>query len=137
MATAFRTAGFQSAWNLLDGNISGVTLYDYVPGEDQGSPTANKPYGVLEGGDTTPFDNDTWKGVFFDMTLHIFSDALGRSEIDAKLDAAYALLHRASPAPGVGYTAVDCLVLQTQVFVLEDGKTRHGIMRFQLTLQEA
>ena len=137
MATAFRTATYEAVWTALDGNISGVTLFDYVPGEDFGSPTANKPYAVLEGGDTAPMDNDSKRGVYLEMALHIFSDSLGRAEIDAKVDAAYALLHRATLVPGAGYIHVDCLVLQTQVFVLDDAKTRHGILRLRATIQEA
>lgn len=135
MATAFRTAGFAAAWDALDGNISGLTLYDYVPGEETGTPEANKPYAVLEGNDTAPFDHDGKVGVYLEMTFTCLSAKLGRSEMDTILDSAYALLHRQTLTAS-GYTVVDTQVYQTQGFVLEDGKTRMGVLRFRITIQE-
>ena len=136
MATAFRTAGFAAAWDALDGNISGLTLYDYVPGEETGTPEANKPYAILAGEDTSPFDHDGKVGVYIEMTLTVLSAQLGRAEMDTILDAAYALLHRQT-LTATGYRVVDSLVYQTQGFVLEDGKTRMGVLRFRITIQEA
>lgn len=136
MATNFRQAAFDVVWDALDGNITGLTLYDHVPTEPSGSPVANKPYGVLENTDTTPWEDDDKQGVFAEMTLHIFSDQLGRTQADTILDSAYALLNRASLTK-TGYTVVDCLFMFSEVFVMEDGKTRHGIQRWRLTIQEA
>lgn len=136
MGTRFRSEGFNTVWDALDGNIAGLTLFDYVSGEDKGSPAANMPYGVLEGGDGTPFDNDTKKGLYLDMIFNVLSDQRGRTEVDGILDDAYALLHFQNLTAAAGYKIVDCKVRQTQVFVLEDGKTRHGIMRFRVTIQE-
>jgi len=135
MATNFRQAAWDVTWDALDGNIS-ATLYDHVPGEAAGTPAANKPYAVLENTATTPWDDDSHRGAEAEMTIHVFSDALGRDEADSILDAIRALLDRASLTKA-GYTFVDCLFQFSEVFTMEDGKTRHGITRFLITLQEA
>lgn len=135
MATNFRQAVWNAVWDALDGNIS-ATLYDHVPGEALGSPTANKPYAVLENTDTRPWANDTYQGVMAEITIHVFSDALGRSEVDGILDAIYGILDRAALTQ-TGYVFVDCLYTFSEVMILEDGKTRHGVARYEITLQEA
>ncbi len=135
MATAFRNTTFQTVWTLLSGNITGVTLYDHVPTNAAGAPTANMPYAILSNSDTRAWEHDDKKGSEIEMTLNVFSDALGRNEVDTALDEAFALIDRAT-LTATGYIFVDCLVSFSSVDVLEDGKTRMGTMRFTIQVQE-
>jgi hypothetical protein len=48
---------------------------------------------------------------------------------------AYSILHRASLTK-TGYNVVDCLFEFSETFVDVDGRTRHGVQRYRLTVQE-
>lgn len=135
MATNFRSIGKTAVLSALVGNVSGVTIYDHVPFEPEGSPDANFPYGTVGDAETHPFDNDTDLGTYVDTTVHVWSRYKGRKEVDAAMDVIYGLLHRAT-LTAAGYKIVDCLFQFSDVFVESDGETRHGVIRFRLTIQE-
>ena len=56
-------------------------------------------------------------------------------EVKALMAEAYTLLNRASLTIS-GYNVVDCLWQFADVSVDPDGRTRHGVQRYLLTIQE-
>ena len=135
MATNFRSVGKTIIFDALDGNVPGVTFYDHVPFEPEGSPDANFPYGTVGDTELVPWDNDSDLGTEVEATIHVWSRYKGRKEVDATIDVIYGLLHRAS-LTSAGYKVVDCLFTFSDNFVEGDGQTRHGVIRFRLTIQE-
>lgn len=136
MATDFRSAARTAVYGALNGNVSGVSVFDHVPFEHEGAPDQNFPYCTIGDAEASPFDNDSTVGAYVDATVHVWSRYKGRKEVDEALDAIYGLLHRASLSKA-GYRFVDSLFVSSDVFVEEDGQTRHGVIRFRLTIQEA
>lgn len=136
MATNFRAVSRTMIYNALLGNVSGVSIYDHVPFEPEGAPDDNFPYGTVGDAEATPWDTDDTLGAEVETTVHMWSRYKGRKEVDEALDAIYGLLHRAALTVA-GHRVVDCLFTFSDVFVEEDGITRHGIIRFRLTIQEA
>ena len=136
MATNFRSAARTTIYDALNGNVAGVTIYDHVPFEPEGAPDSNFPYATIGDAEAIPFDNDSDLGAYVDTTVHVWSRYKGRKEVDETLDVIYGLLHRASLTLA-GYKFVDSLFDFSDVFVEEDGQTRHGVIRFRLTIQEA
>ena len=96
MATNFRSIARQLVYAALNGNVAGVTIYDHVPFEPEGSPDSNFPYGTVGDAEAIPFDNDTDLGADVTTSVHVWSRYKGRKEVDEALDAIYGLLHRAS-----------------------------------------
>lgn len=135
MATDFRSAARTVLFDTLDGGAS-LSVYDHVPFEPEGAPDDAFPYIVVGDQEATPFDNDSTLGAYVDSTVHVWSRYKGRKEVDEALDEIYGLLHRAALS-AAGYKIVDCLFEFSDVFVEEDGQTRHGVIRFRLTIQEA
>ena len=136
MATGFRSAARRLVFGALDGNVTGVTVYDHVPFEPEGSPDANFPFATIGDADAEPFDNDTDLGAYVYAEIHVWSRYKGRKELDEALDEIYAIMHRAELSE-TGYKIVDSLFNSSDVFLEQDGLTRRGIIRFRLTIQEA
>ena len=136
MATDFRSAARTLLYAALNGNITGVSVFDHVPFEPEGAPDANFPFITVGDAEAVPFDNDTTLGAYVTASLHVWSRYKGRKEVDEALDAVYGLLHRASLSKA-GYKIVDCLFDFSDVTVESDGQTRYGVIRFRLTIQEA
>jgi len=135
MATNFRSTARTLVYAALNGAVAGLEVFDHVPFEPAGAPDTNFPYGTIGDAEATPFDNDDDRGAYVDATVHVWSRYKGRKEVDEALDAIYGLLHRAA-LTAVGYKVVDCLFTFSDVFVEQDGQTRHGVIRFRLTIQE-
>jgi len=136
MARNFRSAARRTVYSALNGNIAGVTVYDHVPFEPEGAPDSNFPYATIGEASAEPFDNDTTLGAYVDATVNVWSRYKGRKEVDTALDAIYGLLHRASLTAS-GYRIVDSLFSFSDVLNESDGQTRHGVIRFRITIQEA
>ena len=136
MATNFRSVARRLIYSALNGNVSGVTIYDHVPFEPEGAPATNFPFGTVGDADASPFDNDSSVGAYVNATIHVWSRYKGRKQVDEALDAIYGLLHRASLS-SAGYKVLDCLFVSSAVIVEQDGQTRHGLIEFRLTIQEA
>jgi hypothetical protein len=135
MAANFSSAVFKAVHAKLNGAIAGLTVYDHVPFEPEGAPDANFPFAVVGDMDVAPWDTDDTRGATVSATVHVWSRYKGRKEARDTLDSIYALLHRAALV-AVGYKFVDVLFTFSTITVEGDGKTRHGIIRFQLTVQE-
>ena len=137
MATDFHSTAKTLVFGALDGNITGAQVYDHVPFEPEGMPDGNFPYASIgEDSELTPFDTDDTRGAYVDVTVHLWSRYKGRKEVNGLLDQIYNLLHRATLS-AAGYNILDCLFSFSDVSTEEDGITRHGVIRFRLTVQEA
>ena len=122
-------------YNRLNGAIS-ATIYDDVPIQPDGQPNANWPYVVV--GDTTaaPWDTDDRTGASMTVTLHIWSRYAGMSEAKSIAGQIYDRLHRHALAV-TGMHTVDCLYEFSTFMRDSDGETRHGVVRYRLTMQDA
>lgn len=130
----FANVAQQIIFDALDGNITGG-LYDDAPYLPEGAPREDFPYTVLGDDTLVAWDTDDTIGTDVTVTLHVWSRYGGSKECKTIMGEIYTLLHRATLTKS-GYHVVDCLCEFQEVFTEADGETRHGVMRFRLTLQE-
>lgn len=135
MSVAFELAAQQIIYTALAGNV-GATVYDAVPELPPGNPTANFPFVVISDCATDPFDNDSTRGQDVMAELHVWSRAEGMLECKTIMGAIYAILHQQSFSLA-GYSVLDSLCVDTTTMTEDDGETRHGVVRYRLTIQEA
>lgn len=135
MATNFEYAAQQMLYTALNGNIS-ATVYDAVPELPVNTPTANFPYVTIGEADALPFDNDSDLGQYVICTLHVWSKAEGQAQVKSILGEIYGILHRGTMSLS-GYSLLDSLYMSSSADLASDGETRHGVARYQLTIQEA
>jgi hypothetical protein len=102
-------------------------VFDHVP---QGTAF---PYIVIGDDTSIPWDTDTSLGTETTCTIHVWSRERGRKQVKAIMDAVYASLNRASFAIAGG-VLIECLYEFSESFMDPDGLTRHGVMRFRLTV---
>jgi hypothetical protein len=118
----------------LNGQIGAPVRDDPTP-LPAGQPDSGFPY-VAIGDDTErPWDSDGRLGASVTVTLHIWSRKPSYVEAKTIARAIYGRLHR-KPIPASGAQVVDCLHEFSDYARDEDGKTRHGVVRYRLTLQE-
>ena len=114
-----------------------LPVYDAPPNQPDGMPASAFPYITL--GDTTegPYDTDDSLGVSATLTLHVWSRYSGRQEAKGLMDQIYENLHRqASWLDAEGYAFIDSLYEFSQIVDEADGKTKHGIRRFRITMEQ-
>lgn len=131
---SFETAAQQIVFAELDGEIS-ATVYDDVPILPSGQPAANFPYVVIGNDTFRTWDTDDTLGANITLTLHVWSRAGGFKEAKGIMGEIYAILHRAQITKA-GYSITDCLCEFSDTMTDPDGETRHGVMRYRLTLQQ-
>lgn len=132
---SFELAAQQAIFTKLNGFIAGVTVYDDVPMLPSGQPTANFPYVVIGNDTMAAWDTDDQLGGEITITLHIWSRAGGMKEAKTIAGAIYTLLHRATFSIA-GYVVLDCLCEFSEFLTDPDGETRHGIVRYRMTMQK-
>lgn len=132
---SFELVAQQAIYTKLNGAIAGVTVYDDVPILPSGQPAANFPYIVIGNDTYRAWDNDNQLGADVTITLHIWSRAGGMKEAKTIAGQAYALLNRASFSI-VGYVVLDCLCEFSEFMTDPDGETRHGVVRYRMTIQK-
>lgn len=130
----FVTASQQAIYTALSGNIS-ATVYDDVPVLPSGQPAANFPYVVIGDDTSIAWDTDDQTGAEMTVTLHIWSRAGGYKQAKAIAGEIYAILHRASLSV-TGHHLVDCLQEFSEFMRDPDGETRHGVLRYRITVQK-
>lgn len=130
---SFETAAQQAIYTALNGNIS-ATVYDDVPFLPEGAPRTNFPYVVIGEDTAVAWDTDDTLGKEITVTLHVWSRSGGMKQTKDIMGEVYDLLNRASLSIS-GYSVIDCLCEFTDAFKDADGETRHGVMRFRLTMQ--
>jgi hypothetical protein len=118
----------KAVYTTLKGALS-VPVYDHVPQK-----TAY-PY-VVVGDDTAiPWDTDDSLGTEATVTVHAWSQYRGAAEAKQLLGQIYAALHRADIAVQNAHT-IESIAEFQQTIVESDGLTRHGIIRFRITVDE-
>jgi len=136
MATNFATAAQEIVFGLLNGNLTDCTVFDTAPFLPEGAPATTFPYCVIGEDTQVAWDTDDTLGAEMTLTLHFWSRATGNKEVKALMGEAYALLNRANVTKS-GYNIVDCLWEFGSVVSDPDAKTKHGVQRYRLTIQEA
>lgn len=131
---SFETAAQTAIFTALNGNIT-ANVYDDVPYLPDGAPRDSFPYVVIGDDSTVMFDTDDTTGKTITTELHIWSRYPGMKECKAIMGEIYGILHRATLSIS-GYNVIDCLNEFSEAMNDPDGETRHGVMRFRLTLQE-
>jgi hypothetical protein len=136
MATAFNTAAQELVFAALNGNLTGCGVYDTAPFLPEGAPATSFPYVVIGNDTNRPWDTDDQRGAEITLTLHFWSRTDGFKQVKALMDQAYGILHRAILTKA-GYSVTDCLMEFSDAMNDPDGKTKHGIQRYRMTVQEA
>ena len=131
---SFETAAQEIVFTALDGNIS-AGVYDDVPYLPAGMPRENFPYVVIGDDTATAWDTDDTLGKEVTIQVHIWSRTAGFKETKAVMGEVYDILNRGALSK-TGYNVVDCLCEFTETLRDPDGETRHGVMRFKLTIQK-
>lgn len=132
---SFETVAQEIVFTALSAGSIGANVYDDVPYLPEGMPGQNFPYVVIGDDTTAPWDTDETLGKEVNITLHIWSRAAGFKETKLIMGNIYDTLNRGSLSKA-GYNVVDCLCEFTETVRDPDGETRHGIMRFKLTIQK-
>jgi len=132
---SFETVVQTAIFTALNGNIS-AGVYDDVPYLPDGMPSSSFPYVVVGDDSSVMWDTDDTQGQEVTAELHIWSRYPGMKECKQIMGEIYNILHRATLSIS-GYNVIDCLNEFSEAMVDPDGETRHGVMRFRLTLQEA
>jgi hypothetical protein len=91
------------------------------------------PYIVIGDDTSIPWDTDTSVGTETTCTIHIWSRERGRKQVKDIMDTVYASLNRSSFAIAGG-VLIECIYEFSESFLDPDGLTRHGVMRFRLTV---
>lgn len=143
-ALAIQTAMFTALQSPMDGLLADLVtpsgqvlqqpaIYDHVPhlvDSDE-----NFPYVVVGDDTSVDFDTDDSQGTEATITLHVWSRFRGRSETKTIQKAIYGALHKQSIAIGDLHT-VDVYWEYAETILDQDGITRHGVMRFRVTVEE-
>lgn len=132
---SFETAAQQIIYTALSGAMS-CPVYDDPPALPSGMPRDGFPYAVIGDDTATAWDTDDTLGKEVTCTVHLWSRAAGMKQVKDLMGEAYDALHRQALAL-TGWHVIDCLCEFSEAMMDPDGETRHGVMRFRLTMQEA
>jgi len=130
----FLTNAQEAIYDELNGALT-CLVYDDAPYLPEGAPDEDFPYVVIGNDTSRPFDTDDTVGANVTVTLHFWSRASGMKELKEIMGDTYSLLNRSELAAS-GAVVVDCLYEFGQTMVDPDGRTRHGVQRYRLTMQE-
>lgn len=112
--------------------VTGV--YDHVPQlDDRTPPDGGFPFVVIGEDDVDEDDTDTSLGFHIEAEVHVWSRYRGRKEVKDIQGLIYDALHRQVLAVA-GYAFVDCFFDQSRTILDPDGKTRHGVSIFRVTI---
>lgn len=115
--------------NNLEYNGAPVPVFDeYRQGTDAGY-----PYCYLERIDPVKWDTKETVGEQITVTLNVFSRYQGMKELQEIMDLIDGLLHRHNFVNNT-INIIGCDKESHDAFVDADGKTRHGVMRYFLTV---
>ncbi len=111
-----------------------TAIFDNVPQLDEREDAdADFPFVTIGEDDFDEDDTDTTLGFQAEVGVHVWSRYRGRKEVKDIQGLIYDALHRQSldVAP---FTFVDCLHEESRTEVEPDGKTRHGISIYRVTI---
>ena len=127
----------QAVYARLVAQLAPRNVYDSPPNQPDGMPAANFPYVVLGDDTLVPFDTDNSLGTSATVTLHIWSRYNGRKEVKTILGEIYTALNRqAGNLTATGYKFIDSLYEFGDIIEEADGKTRHGVCRYRITMEK-
>jgi len=127
----------QAIYSRLTNEVNSATIYDDVPALPEGKPLQDFPFVVIGQDYGTDWDTDDTEGGEISVVLHIFSRYEGMKETKQIMQEIYQALHRqAANLSATGYRFVDVLHEFTDTFVDSDGRTRHGVCRFIITVEK-
>lgn len=127
----------EAVYTRLTNQINSATIYDDVPALSEGQPEENFPFIVVGQDYGTDWDTDDTLGGEINTVLHIFSRYEGNKQVKQIMQDCYNALHRkADQLTATGYRFVDCIHEFTDSFTDSDGRTRHGVCRFIITVEE-
>lgn len=127
----------QAVYDVLNGAIAGVAVYDDVPDLPAKLPDTDFPYIHIGEDLASAWDTDDTVGNSVTLTLYVWSRSSGKKQVKQIMCQIYTLLNRqyaTFSAPGVRF--VDCLFEFAQVLDMDDGKTRQGICRYRVTIEK-
>lgn len=135
-----RLSAFTALTDLLADDVdgSGPAVYDHVPQEvsdDSDQDSGNFPYVRVGEFTAIPFDTHDSQGSDNTITIHSWSRYRGMSEIKRIQRQVYLALHRFGLVV-TGVDMIDCQWESADVFLDDDGLTRHGVQRFRIMLDE-
>ena len=131
----FELAAQRAVFDTLDGAL-GCQVHDSVDFLPEGVPATGFPYCVIGHDTARAWDADDLLGAQVTVTLHFWSRADRFRLVKELMGEAYGLLHRAAPVVA-GFRVIDCLWEFGETLTDPDGKTKHGVQRYRLTIQEA
>ena len=114
-------------YEALNGVVS-CSVYDNAP---QG---ASFPYVTIGEANLLDDDTDTEQGVLISYVIHTWSRSDGYKEIKTIMGEIYNALHLTKFSES-GYSFTENYFLSSDPFVETDGKTRHGVQNFKLTME--
>ncbi len=132
--SGFGLTAQQAIFAALNGQVGARVADDPLP-LPTGRPDSDFPYVVIGNDTERAWDNDGRLGADVTVTLHIWSRKPSYAEAKTIARAIYGRLHRKAIA-ATGAVVIDCLHEFSDFARDEDGKTRHGVVRYRLTMQE-
>ena len=111
--------------------ITGV--YDDSPQAIDPGAAANYPYVTIGDINGAEHDTDTSVGAVLSCVIHTWDRSRGREKLKEIQGTIYNILHRANLSVYC-YDLLDIHYLNGESFLDSDGKTRHGVQTFQLTI---
>ena len=112
-----------------------ATVYDDVPQPDDAGSGADFPYIVIGEDTLNAWDTDDSLGCEASITVHVWSRQAGRKQTKELQGLIYDALTRQEIAVS-GYTLITLEWVSDQSFLDFDGRTRHGVSTFNITLDE-
>ena len=135
-ANAVQTAIYQALTASAPLMVLVKGIFDNVPQLDEREdPDARFPFVVIGDDDVNEDDTDTSRGFLVEVEIHAWSRKRGRKEIKEIQGLVYEALHRQT-LNVAGYHFVDCFFDESETKLDPDGKTRHGISIFRISITE-
>lgn len=92
------------------------------------------PYITIGDDNAVEWDTDTELGAEITLSIHVWSRFRGRSQAKEIQSAIYKALHRAKLTIAC-YNNVGIEFRASEIFLDSDGKTRHGVQTFTITIE--
>lgn len=105
---------------------------DYAVYDDVSEDT-EYPYIVIGETTSVPFRTKDSDGFEVSVVVHYWSRFDGREEVKQMMDQGYDVLHESDLAVE-GFDTLHCYWEFSEVVLENDGRTRHGVQRFNLTI---
>lgn len=128
-------AVFQKISAQADIVAGSIPVYDDVPQVNDAGDPVNFPYVVVGDDSLINWDTDTELGCEIEITIHTWSRYDGKKQLKLLQGYVYDALHRADFTIS-GYHVTLCVFTDSDSFVDADGKSRHGIQKFNLLIEK-